>query len=123
VGEGAECEGLAEPVPLRSWMGSRKSAVRNKSQASRALLESLHGAGIPGRKASLYVWMAFRDSEAGHQLLQREGTSAPAAIVGFSPNQAFDQHMLPPQYWNGEERVETQIYFALCVCVCVCVCV
>lgn len=93
------CADFKEPVPPRTWMSSRKSALRNKSQASRALLESLHGVGNPALKASLYVWTAFR--EKGRQatnLLQREAVSpTPAASVGCSPNQAFDEHMLSPK--------------------------
>lgn len=104
---------LKETVPSRTWMGSRKSALRNKSQA----LE---------RFWNLCMGSWNQDSE-NHPLclegVQRERepgilSSVPAAVTSFCPKSSiWSAHallLLSTRYWqhlgNEEKTAETQIW-------------
>lgn len=102
---------LCTAVSPRTWTSSGKSALREKSQASRAFLESLHGAWDPGWESNAMLGQ-FSERQAGSApncFKGRECTPAAAATGHMVHTKHFDPHASPSDILVMGKRVELDL--------------
>lgn len=100
---------LCRAVSPRTWTSSGKSASREKSQASRAFLESLHGAWDPGWESNaMFGQLSERQAGSAANCFKGRGCTPAAAVMGNMVHiRHFDQHASSTDILGMRKRIET----------------